>query len=219
MNAFSLSHQQRSARFAMRATGGALLSLALLLSGCASVTPHTETSAISSARSYQHAIEIEGRLSLQYQQQGQDESLHGSFTWQQQDDQHSTLTLRSPLGQVIATIAIAPGIATLTESGKAPRAAGDVDALVAQSLGWPLPIAGLQRWLQGFAMDANGNPFIAHGEGSVVTTQDSWQLRYANWQQAASGQTYARRIDLTRQTAQAGKVDLRIVIDNWQPRP
>ncbi|WP_188395649.1 lipoprotein insertase outer membrane protein LolB [Oxalicibacterium flavum] len=202
-----------------RFSSAVLLAASLLLGGCSSMAPPADTPGAdsSAARNYRQTIEIAGRLSVQYRQNGNDESLHGSFTWQQ-NGERSNVTLLSPLGQIIATIAVEPGGATLTESGKAPRSAGDVDALVAQTLGWPLPIAGLRQWLQGFATDANGNAFVANGDGSTVTTQDGWQIRYANWQRSEGGDTYARRIDLARHTVQAGKVEIRIVIDNWQPR-
>lgn len=200
-----------------RFSSAVLLATSLLLGGCASMAPlaDTPTADRSAARDYRQTIEIAGRLSVQYRQNGYDESLNGSFTWQQ-NGKRSNVTLLSPLGQIIATIAVEPGCATLTESGKAPRSANNVDALVVQTLGWPLLIAGLHQWLQGFATDANGNAFIASGDGSMVTTQDGWQIRYANWQRSAGGDTYARRIDLARQPMQSSKVQIRIVIDNWQ---
>lgn len=201
-----------------RFSTAALLCSALLLGGCASVAPESESSSgiSTQARSYHQNIDLAGRLSVQYQQNGKDEFLHGSFTWKQ-DGKRTDIALLSPLGQIIATIAITPGKVTLTEAGKPPRTAEDVDVLVAQTLGWPLPIAGLHQWLQGFAADANNRPFIAGNNGDQVSTGDGWQLRYTNWQQA-EGEQYARRIDLVRQTDQAGKVEIRIVLDNWQPR-
>jgi len=203
-----------------RTVSAALLATTLLLGGCASFGPDTGDTQSASATAklnYHDSIDLSGRLSVQYQQNGKDEFLHGSFTWKQ-DGKRSDIALLSPLGQIIATIAITPNGATLTESGKAPRTANDVDALVAQTLGWPLPIAGLRQWLQGFATDNNNQAFVAGNNGDRVTTRDGWQLSYANWQQDGTGDHYAKRLDLVRQTDQAGKVEIRVVIDNWQPR-
>lgn len=195
---------------------------ALLLSGCASLAPQSENASIEATQSaanryYHEAIDLDGRLSVQYQRNNEDEALHGSFTWRQ-TAQHNTITLLSPLGQTIATIAVEPGTATLTQSGKAPRTAADVDELAAQSLGWPLPVSGLRNWLQGFAVDADGKPFTATSDSSAVTTADGWQIRYVTWDENDPAHIHPKRIDLERQTEQAGKVAIRIVIDNWQTR-
>ncbi|MFX5510125.1 outer membrane lipoprotein LolB, partial [Acinetobacter baumannii] len=90
----------------------------------------------------------------------------------------------SPLGQTVATINVKPGIATLVQSGRAPQVAADVDALAAQSLGWPLPVSGMRQWLQGSGIDASGKPFVAKaGENDAsFTTRDGWRVTYANWE-------------------------------------
>ena len=196
---------------------------AVLLSGCAS-TPSAGTAAASTAaptaaasrHAYRQNIAIEGRLSLRYQQNNQPQSMHGSFVWTQNGEQID-LRLLSPLGQTIAVIQIKPGIATLTQSGQPPRSAGDVDQLTAQTLGWPLPIAGLRDWLQGFATDDSGHPFIANAPGDggaepIVVTRDGWHIRYVTWQ-TATPDSAPKRIDLDRETSQAGPVEIRIVVD------
>lgn len=197
----------------------AALLIASLLGACASVAPPPAATGTSSAVRIYHAnIEMSGRLSVQYQRDGRDESLHGSFTWSQ-SPQRTTITLLSPLGQTIAVIEVAPGSASLTQAGQAPRTAADADALAAETLGWPLPVAGLRDWLQGFATEAQGQRWSAPASDAPVTltTQDGWQLSYASWQtDAALPIPRPRRIDLARTTTQAGTVAIRIVIDSWQ---
>lgn len=163
-------------------------------------------------------MEMSGRLSVQYQRDGREESLHGSFTWSQ-TPQHTSITLLSPLGQTLALIEVTPQSATLTQAGQVPRIAADADTLAAETLGWPLPVAGLRDWLQGFAIDAQGQRWSAPASDAPVslTTRDGWQLGYASWQtDAASAIPRPRRIDLARTTTQAGTVAIRIVIDSWQ---
>ena len=188
-------------------------------------------------RTYRDAIELNGRLSVRYQRNGREEALHGSFTWAQTARQ-ATVTILSPLGQTLATIEVTPDHSSLTQAGRPPRVAADVDALAADALGWPLPVAGLRDWLQGFAIDGSGHRVIATpSTTTTVATAEGWRIHYASWQNdnltandPAAGDSvtgdsvtgtqathnHPKRIDLERGTAQAGEVSIRIMIDGWQ---
>lgn len=194
--------------------------LGWLLAGCAALPPSAPTAVTGAQlqRPYAEAIELAGRLSVQYRRGNADEALHGSFSWSQ-TPQRTLVTLLSPLGQTLAVIEVQPGKASLTQAGQPPQIASDADALAQTALGWPLPVAGLRTWLQGFAQDARGQRWIAPpAAGSAVTTPDGWEIVYASWQQDnPDAMAYPRRIDLARQTLEAGPVSLRIVIDQWQP--
>lgn len=193
---------------------------AVLLAGCASAPAVPDRStATATARSYHAAIELGGRLSVRYQRNGQDEALHGSFTWSQSGSR-TFVTLLSPLGQTLATIELTPQGATLMQPGQAARNAADADALAADAFGWPLPVAGLRNWLQGYALDAQGRrSAIATGSDSPIRTSDDWQITYPAWQASDGGADHPKRIDLARHTIAAGDIAIRIVIDNWQPLP
>ncbi|KAF1042449.1 MAG: Outer-membrane lipoprotein LolB [Herbaspirillum frisingense] len=198
------------------ATAGAV-SLAVLLAGCASIQQTLQPGA-ANAPSYKESIDISGRISVQYEQGGNPQSLHGSFIWTQ-TPREVNLELFSPLGQTVATINVKPGITTLVQSGRAPQVAPDVDALAAQSLGWPLPVSGMRLWLQGTGADAAGKTFSAKpGEDfATFTTKDGWRVVYANWENDPdSGETRPKRIDMTRSTEQAGKVAIRVAVDRWK---
>jgi outer membrane lipoprotein LolB len=165
-------------------------------------------------RPYRDEIDLSGRLSVRYQNNGQEEALHGSFVWNQ-NPARTSITLLSPLGQTMAIIDVTRDGATLSQAGQPVRMAADADALAAGTLGWPLPVAGLRDWLQGYAVDANGSRFIASPQTTDVATRDGWRIRYAGWQDD-SPPNRPKRIDLERSTAQAGDVSIRIVIDKWQ---
>jgi outer membrane lipoprotein LolB len=192
--------------------------LALLLGACASVPPSTVPSPAAQtqpARQYMDKLDAGGRLSMRYQNQGRDEAVHGNFLWAQ-TPARTTVTLLSPLGQTVAIITSTPDGATLAQAGQPMRSAADVDALVAEVLGWPLPISGLRTWLQGFGVDATGNRFVATTQANEVATRDGWRVRYAAWEESQPAQSRPKRIDLDRPTAQAGDVSIRIVVDSWQ---
>lgn len=194
--------------------------LVLLAAGCASFSPQDgKDNGPALERRYSAAIDLGGRLSVRYEQNGREEAVHGSFTWNQ-SARHVVVTLLSPLGQTLATIDIKPGITVLTQSGKSPMTATDVDILTEQALGWPLPISGLRDWLQGFGRGADGKLFVAQPAADTVrlTTRDGWNLSYGEWQDGAANiaTNHPKRIDLARETKQAGPVAIRIVIDSWK---
>lgn len=162
---------------------------------------------------YREALELSGRLSVNYQKDGKSEALSGKFSWRQ-DGAATDVSLASPLGQTIATIKVTPGVATLTLSGQAPRAAADIDTLSAQALGWPLPVSGLRDWLQGYATAADGSRFAASPQADKVTTRDGWRLHYVSWQDASAAAPLPKRIDAERSAGpQADAVAIRIVLD------
>lgn len=167
-------------------------------------------------RRYQSEIEIGGRLSVRYQQDGQPQSLQGKFHWQQQNDQ-TDITLYSPLGQTMATIVITPGLAMMVRSDGEKRQAADVSALTMQVLGWPLPVEGLRYWLQGFMPSGDGALQRASPANIDRFRSDGWQVRYVSWQRNARIE-YPKRVDLERPTAEAGDIAIRLVIDDWKAR-
>ncbi len=193
---------------------GALL--CALLAGCADMTPLAMTSTRTGEPIA--AIDLGGRLSVRYQRDGNEEALHGSFSWSQSANR-TLVTLMSPLGQTLATIAITPNEAILTQAGQPVRRAADPDALAAEALGWPLPVAGLRDWLQGRANDMNEQPVTASPASTTpILTRDGWTLQYGSWDtDGPDGTAHPKRIDLSRHTKAAGNVAIRIVIDNWQP--
>ena len=205
--------------------------LGIIVSGCASLPPSAQPSAPPGAapsagmpaRVFQDAIDLGGRLSLRYEQNGAPQVLDGKFTWSQTATGQK-ITLLTPFGQTLAIIDVTAQGATLTQSGQPLRSEASVDALTASALGWPLPIAGLRTWLQGFATDAGGAPYVAtaaaRGDNAFVNTADGWLIQYTVWDGADGppAQARPRRIDLQRLTSQAGAIALRIVLDIWQPR-
>ena len=198
-------------RFALR-TAACTLSL-LLLNACSTLgarpaqgQPETHADTFDQ-RIYQDDISLSGKISVRYEKKGKPEQLPGSFDW----DQHGTtlhITLFSPLGQTVARITQEGQRAMLEQDGQAPRYAQDLDELLQDRLGWALPVAGLRDWLQGFIRQADGTrrglPRI-----DQQIENDGWLLRYASWQQDVN---LPKRIELNRDTSQAGHVSISIFI-------
>ena len=163
------------------------------------------------------AIDIGGRLSVRYQKDGRDEALHGSFSWSQRTAS-TIISLLSPLGQTLAVITITPNTASIEQAGQPIRVAANADALAADALGWPLPIAGLRGWLQGFTTNSQGQiSGVTPNEMTALRTSDGWTLQYDSWDDTDPAFPHPKRIDLSRQTTEAGEVAIRLVIDSWQP--
>ncbi len=208
-NAASKRHDTR-APMLKRFLPAASLAAALLLSACA-----TANLSQAPVAAYRDAIELGGRLSVNYQKDGQSESLSGKFTWTQSAT-GVDVSLSSPLGDTIARIVVAPDSATLTQRDGARKVARDIDTLTAQELGWSLPVSGLRDWLQGYATAADGQRFAASPANNTVFTRDGWKLTFVTWQdnQDSAAKPVPKRIDAERSaTATSDALAIRIVID------
>ncbi|MGX9217479.1 outer membrane lipoprotein LolB [Massilia varians] len=186
----------------------ALSAAFITLAGCA-----TTSTNVATVGAYRDSIDLDGRLSVNYQKSGNRESMTVNFDWAQRPGRVD-VTIANPLGQTVATIEVTPQSATLTQAGRAPVTEADVDTLSQRTLGWPLPVSGLRDWLQGYAVDAQGQRFSASPARNEVVTQDGWRLRFVEWQDPNAAQPAPRLIHATR--AAVGDIqdlEIRIVIN------
>lgn len=198
----------------------ALVFLAAALAGCATTAPRTTGGTAATAAvvaptvaPYRDTIELSGRLQVTYQKDGQPGSTNGGFEWSQRPGQIDVAFL-NPLKQTVATISVTPQQATLTEAGRAPRTAQDIDSLSAQALGWSLPVSGLRDWLQGYATAADGKRFVASPANNSVYTRDGWRLRFVSWQAGKDGAQMPRNIVAERNAGAAGgELAIQIILD------
>lgn len=181
-----------------------------VLSACTNLTVPAQGPLVP--RSYLDQIEMTGRLSAQYEANYREQSISVNFTWSQSPDQ-TRISLNSPTGQTVATILIDAQGAQLKQADKPTRYASDINELSTEVLGWPLPVAGLRDWLQGY-VNADHRIALTQTDTDKLFNVDGWELRYASWLQENHIER-PKRLDLSRQTAQAGLVSLRIVVDEW----
>jgi outer membrane lipoprotein LolB len=114
---------------------------------------------------------------------------------------------------------VTPQSATLTQSGRAPQRAADIDGLTRQALGWSLPVAGLRDWLQGYAARCRRQALRRLAGQQQRVHQDGWRLRFAEWQDGPKGSSGAipRIISAERAaTATSDELAIKIVVDPVQ---
>jgi outer membrane lipoprotein LolB len=188
----------------------AFLAIAALLGGCATSSANLSRAPVAE---YRDSIDLTGHLYVNYQRDGQPQPLSAPFIWEQRPGKIE-VSLSSPLGQTLAVIEVTPQQAKLTQAGREPVVAADIDSLTTRTLGWSLPVSGLRDWLQGYAVDASGKRFVASPAANSVSTQDGWRLRFVSWQDEAAAHPVPRRIDAERSaTPTSEELAIRILID------
>jgi outer membrane lipoprotein LolB len=187
----------------------AILAIAALLGGCATTANLSQ----APVGAYRDSIDLSGRLFVNYQREGQPQALNGMFQWSQRPGRID-VSLSSQLGQTVATISVTPQEATLTQAGREPVVASDIDSLTKRTLGWSLPVSGLRDWMQGYAVDAQGKRFAASPANNTVFTQDGWRLRFVSWQDESAPHPIPRVIQAERSaTATSDELQIRIALD------
>jgi outer membrane lipoprotein LolB len=184
---------------------------AAALAGCATTSNVPLANPTAQVGTYRDTIDLEGKLSANYEKDGQPQSITVNFTWIQRPGTID-VSLFSPLGQTVAMVNVTPNAATLTQSGREPRVEKDIDTLTAKALGWTLPVSGLRDWLQGYAVDAGGKRFAASPVKNTVVTNDGWHLHFVEWQNGPGGAPMPRRIDVARSATTGGELAIRIIV-------
>jgi outer membrane lipoprotein LolB len=183
----------------------AATTVAFALSGCA--TANLSTAPVGA---YRDTIDLNGSIAVNYQNNGEQHPVNGKFSWAQRPGRVD-VSVFDPFGQTVAEITVTPDTATLTQPKREPRTAKDIDTLTQQTLGWPLPVAGLRDWLQGYAVDAQGKRFAASPANSNVVTRDGWRLRFVDWQKGTAT-PMPRVIKAERSTTGSGDLTINIAI-------
>lgn len=175
----------------------------LFLSGCASLYSHPVPAALP-VQLESASFALNGRISINYQGERNSAGLH----WKHQIYSDEVLLL-APLGQIVARITSDAQHATL-DQGEQHFQANDVEILMAQVLGWHLPLGGLHYWVLG--LPANDSPAQIerdeYGRISVLRQAD-WEVRYLSYADA--------NLDSLPSRMQLSHADLQVklFIDEW----
>ena len=174
--------------------------LALLLGGCASVSP---VSPAIEVPFQSDSWILQGRIGVLSDEQ----NLSGQIRWQHREDRDELL-MTSPLGQGVARIVRNGECVALEMPNQPTRHARDADTLTREALGYVLPVTGLTWWVQ--ARPAPGRAFEATRDAAGRLTQlkqDGWTIDYLQY----AADARPRKLTVAREG-----LEIRLVADSWQ---
>lgn len=176
-----------------------------VLAGCATLPAPKPLGTAVAPAGYLNQFHLAGRISVRRGNEGSS----GNLQWQHLG-QSDEVTLLTPLGQAVAQITRRPGQARLFTANGRSYVAHNVTGLTEEALGYPLPLEGLQYWVQGKAAPGEPAQVQKDAKGLVASIQqEGWQIHYPRYQPVA-GQALPALIDLSN-----GEVTVRVVIDQW----
>ncbi|MDX2219797.1 MAG: outer membrane lipoprotein LolB [Burkholderiales bacterium] len=147
---------------------------------------------------------LSGRLSVR---DGQRVEIAG-LRWERTPAVES-VTLTSPLGSTVARMwKEAGGVARFRSSDRETTAV-DLESLIVETLGTPVPLAALGWWIQG--LEAQPREGV-RGQTRSAFQHEGWDIRIEEFPLTAA-MPVAKRI-----VARRAEVTLRLVIDEWEPR-
>lgn len=189
------------------------LALIVLLAGCATQAPsQKEDRHPGDWRTQQSSLEAldtwtaAGKVGIRTP----DDSQSANLDWTQRADQYR-ISVSGPWGTGRNTLKGNGRQVTLT-NGDGTFQAPTPEELMAQQMGWSLPLSSLVYWVRGLP-DPRGPHRMSEDDIGFPATMDQagWHIDYRDWRQA-DGLWLPRRIVMTYD-------DLRttLVINRWQP--
>lgn len=172
----------------------------MLLASCSSTPPMPEAGL--SAGPPVSSFVLSGRISIREGQQVE----MASVRWQRDAGSEEILIL-SPLGSVVARLSREGAQPASLQAGGKVTEAGSLDELTRQALGTAVPVSALGWWLQGRTSD--GLTTL----GASRFGHDGWEVMLERVELMA-GSSIARRVNASR-----GEVTVRLIVDEWSPRP
>ncbi len=137
----------------------------------------------------------------------------GSATlqWQQQQQNYYHISLFGPLGSHSVEITGRPGNVTLASADGKTFHANSPEELLAQQLGWRLPISNLYYWVRGIPVPgaASQKSFDSYHHLTQLT-QNGWSIRYLSYT-AVNGVDLPSKIFMDNP-----QLNVKIIINQWQ---
>lgn len=183
-----------------------LLPFFLLITSCA-VLETTPDKQIFDRAPLPNEWQLDGRIGIQQPEQ----SWHASFHWQQQDSGFQ-ITLRGPLGQIQGRV-IKQGVEVELIDGNGRRHSSnstELDELVRERLGVPVPINNLSYWIVGRPHSERPWRLLESPQGRWQGfIQAGWEIHISKWREF-EGHWLPAKLQLQRDAIQ-----VRLVIRNW----
>lgn len=155
-----------------------------------------------------------GRVSVK----GGKESFSGGVQWHHTESADEILLL-SPLGQTLVQIQHNSEGVYLTTSEQESYYAADVESLTERILGWRLPLAGLQYWVQSMNSPATASEMDVDIDGRIAAIrQDGWEISYLSYFPMLKTQTtQVKTVQPKLLMLKRSDLQIKLVIDNWNP--
>lgn len=198
----------------MRVRAFAVLTIILLLSGCASqssrpvLTSHEEAQAWQVHQALVSGLDewaLSGRISVRTE----DDSWSGKLRWRQGGGQFH-IAFDAPMGMGAARLhSDDAGVHMAVPDGK-EFTAPDAESLLYRFFGMRLPVAGLRYWVTGLPQPGMPSNLEYDGAGRLARMQQaSWDIRYR-------GYMYVQNIALPRKMfIENSRLNVRLVIERW----
>ncbi|MGC9456027.1 MAG: lipoprotein insertase outer membrane protein LolB [Halothiobacillaceae bacterium] len=197
---------------------GWLIALTLLLGGCATLPPDRagpdEVSAAEREAAWvEHRAQIEsltdwavdGRAAIRSPEGGGSVQLR----WVQVGV-HFDMLVSAPLGQGSLRLTGKPGDVLVVDATGSRLRTSDLDAVLREQTGWPVPVAALPDWIRGLP-GPEASDFELDPRGRITRIQQGpWRIeldRYRN----ENGYMLPGRL-----LAESGELRLRLIIDQWR---
>jgi outer membrane lipoprotein LolB len=194
-----------------------ILAIVLLISACATQPIPPSLPPTTSAINQQHlatlanikAFALKGRLGVVTQKQG----FSGGIDWQHQAITDN-IDVFSPVGGKVANIARTSTGVTLTDQKGRSISAQDAESLTETTLGFRLPLSGLNDWALGRPTTSKIGAASWDEQGKLLTLkQDGWDISYENYFDN-NGVFLPGLIVLKSE-----KVNLKLLVEKWMGIP
>lgn len=195
----------------------ATLCAALLLAGCAGLGPRENLDGSGDPRAWREhrsqvasidAWQIAGKVGIRAPQ----DSGSGTLFWLQRQDYYD-IRLSGPLGRGAARLTGREGDILLEVANQGRYRAESPEALLAEQLGWRLPVSHLLWWVRGLpAPDSRSRLTLDADSRLTRLEQDGWQVEYSRYASHA-GYWLPERLRLS-----GHDLDITLVIKEWLPR-
>lgn len=190
----------------------AVASVLLGLAACAPVRTHGTAAQVAAQAAREQRLGAQTRWGLQAHfavSDGRDGG-SGTLSWQQNGDEYS-LNLRAPITGKTARLEGGPEGVVLTGLREGPIRGEDAQGLLANQLGWHIPVAQLTWWVRGLRAPDSPAGLSYGGNGlPALLEQDGWKVEYRDW--------YADRDPPLPRKVYASKppYSVRVLIEQWQ---
>jgi len=191
-----------------------------LLSACTTISPiATEDSPSASWQRRQQTLasltgwKLNGRLSIQTKDEGEQLNM----IWDRQGDHHE-ITLSGPLNMGTSRLSIDPGKVTLVTSEKTYHA-DNAEQLLADVMGWRLPVNGLDYWIRGLpAPHITSEQTLDHRNRLQQLIQSEWEILYQSYTRVGDRELprilFIKRVPSFTDSP-AEQIELRVAISSW----